>query len=103
MTTEYLSANKRLVDVFRSQRDTEMYLYVDKQQGLSRVPAELQEKFGRAELALSLLLEPSRKLARANAVQVLQAITEQGFYLQLPPLPTQEMAQISLQNSKLER
>lgn len=101
--TEYLNANKRFVDVFRSSREEEMYLYVDKKEGLSRVPPELLEKFGRAELALSLVLEPTRKLARADAARVLEDIQNRGFYLQLPPRPEQEMAQVSIQNSKLER
>ena len=101
--TEYFNASKRFIDIFRSSREDEMYLYVDKKEGLSRVPAELLEKFGRAELALSMVLEPTKKLARADAAKVLAEIESRGFYLQLPPRPEQEMAQVSIQNSKLER
>lgn len=101
--TDYLHANKRLIEIYRSSREEEMYLYVDKKEGLSRVPAELMEKFGRANLALSMILEPTKKLARADATRVLEDIQNRGFYLQLPPRPEQEMAQVSIQNSKLER
>lgn len=101
--TDYLHANKRFVEIYRSSREDEMYLYVDKKEGLSRVPAELMERFGRAELALSLILEPTKKLARADAARVLEDIQHRGFYLQLPPRPDQEMMQVSIQNSKLER
>ena len=34
-----------------------------------------------------LQLAPGKKLARADAEQVLAAIDEQGFYLQMPPGP----------------
>lgn len=75
----------RLVQVFRSSRREEMYLYVDRAEGLKRVPAELLERFGRAEPAMTLRLEPGRRLARADAAQVLEAIEERGYFLQLPP------------------
>ena len=39
------------------------------------------------EPVMLLQLAPGRKLARADAQQVLAAIEEQGFYLQMPPTP----------------
>lgn len=74
-----------LCDVYRSARVEGMYLYVAKQEGLSRVPEALMKRFGRAELAMGLMLTPARTLARADVVQVMQAIESQGFYLQMPP------------------
>ena len=62
-----------------------MYLYVDKQEGIERVPEALLAQFGTPEEAFTLLLSADRTLARANAVEVLAAIDEQGFYLQMPP------------------
>lgn len=76
-----------LCDVYRSARHDGMYLYVARGHGLGRVPAPLRERFGRAELALSLRLTPERRLARAEAGDVLAAIERRGFYLQLPPRP----------------
>jgi len=60
-------------------------LYVNKTDGLSRVPEELLTRFGKPELAMNLLLDAHRKLARADAAKVLLAVKDQGFYLQLPP------------------
>ena len=74
-----------LCDVYRTGRQEEMYLYVARQEGLSRVPEALLDRFGAPELALTLLLEPGRQLARAAAERVIEAIQDQGFYLQLPP------------------
>lgn len=78
---------KRLVTVFRSRRVADMYLYVDKEVGLERVPHALMQRFGKAEFAMELELGPERRLARADASVVLRSIEEAGYYLQLPPPP----------------
>jgi hypothetical protein len=72
-------------DVFKSVKHTDMYLYVRKEDGLDRVPAELIEKFGPREKALTFELTPDRKLAREDARKVLANIDEHGYHLQLPP------------------
>ena len=77
----------RTVSVFRSRRNADMYLFVDKTDGLARVPDALKDRFGPPELAMELELTPERRLARAKATEVLRAIHENGFYLQLPPRP----------------
>lgn len=76
---------KRLVQIFRSTRKEEMYLYVDKANGLADVPESLLARFGEPAAVMSLMLDPDRKLARANAAEVLEQIEAQGFYLQMPP------------------
>ncbi len=76
---------KRLCEVFRSSRKAEMYLYVDRARGLEDVPEALLQQFGEPVSVLLLLLEPGRKLARADAGDVLAGIERQGFYLQMPP------------------
>ena len=40
--------------------------------------------FGKPEFALEFELTPERKLAAADALEVLNNISEQGFYLQMP-------------------
>lgn len=101
MNDSYQHDNKRLVEIFRSSREADCYLYVDKKEGLARVPQELLDRFGKPESAMILLLEPTRKLARAEAGKVLDSIHDQGFYLQLPPLPDQEMFAVRASNNKL--
>lgn len=101
--TAYQHSLKRLVDIFRSPREEGLYLYVDREQGLAPVPDALLVRFGKPSHAMTLLLEPGRKLARAEALQVLQSIESQGYYLQLPPLPDQDMFALRAQNHKLAR
>lgn len=75
----------RLVKVYKTRRKADLYLYVDFSEDLARVPDSLLERFGPAELALSLTLSPDRQLARVDAAEVLAAIAESGYFLQMPP------------------
>jgi len=94
---------KTLCDIYRSPRREEMYLYVDKREGLARVPEKLLAMFGKPRHLTTLLLSPEKKLARADAVRVLEELDARGYYLQLPPVQDDEMRAIAAQNSKLQR
>lgn len=74
-----------LCTVYRGSREPETYLYVDRREGLERVPPELLARFGTLTEVMTLKLTAQRKLARARAPQVLAAIADKGYYLQLPP------------------
>tara|TARA_A100001391_G_C4912850_1_gene236947 strand:- start:86 stop:373 length:288 start_codon:yes stop_codon:yes gene_type:complete len=78
-----------LIEVFSSQRKEEMYLYVEKAVGTKEVPEALMQQFGDARSVMTLMLDPDRRLARVKATEVLAAIAEQGFFLQMPPTPEQ--------------
>ncbi len=73
--------------VYRSSRRQEMYLYVDKAEGLERIPELLLRQFGEPEAVMLVHLDGKRRLARADADEVVRKIREQGFYLQMPPGP----------------
>ncbi|MGM0833172.1 YcgL domain-containing protein [Halomonas qinghailakensis] len=78
-------SEKLLCEILKSSRKDEMYLYIDKQKGLSSVPEALMETFGKPVPVLTMILTADKKLARVNAADVMSAIQEQGFYLQMPP------------------
>jgi uncharacterized protein YcgL (UPF0745 family) len=80
---------KCLCQVFKSPSKQETYLYVDKARGLADVPDTLMQQFGEPEPVMILLLDSGRKLARADVEEVLNCITQQGYYLQMPPTPAQ--------------
>ena len=94
---------KLLCDIYRSPRKDEMYLYVQKQDGVSKVPENLRELFGTPVHVTTMLITPERKLARADVHKVMNALQEQGYYLQMPPVQDDEMRAIAAQNSKLPR
>ncbi|MEM6050163.1 YcgL domain-containing protein [Erwinia sp. P7711] len=71
--------------IYRSSKRDQTYLYVEKKDDFSRVPAELLQGFGKPQLAMLLPLDGSKKLANADLTKVKAALEEQGFYLQVPP------------------
>ncbi|MDT0502386.1 MULTISPECIES: YcgL domain-containing protein [unclassified Halomonas] len=85
MSDDRMSGDRLLCQVFKSSRKEEMYLYVDKREGTERVPGPLLERFGKPVPAMTLILSPEKRLGRASAVEVMQAIRDNGFYLQMPP------------------
>ena len=78
-----------------------MYLYVEKTAGLKSVPEALLHRFGSPQSVMTMLLKPGQRLASTSADNVLAAIEQQGFYLQLPPSADAEMQAMASQNSKL--
>ena len=55
-----------------------MYLYVQKDKPFSELPEALTKQFGYPHLAMTLVLTPDRKLARANARNVIRGIQQNG-------------------------
>lgn len=76
---------KRLCSIYKSPRKNEMYLYVNKQEALTRVPEALLAAFGTPRHAFDLVLSPERQLAREDINKVLANLESQGFHLQMPP------------------
>jgi uncharacterized protein YcgL (UPF0745 family) len=75
----------KLVEVFKSSKKPETYLYVERGAQFAELPDGLQTVFGDPQPVLSLKLTPERQLARYTGAEVLEAIEKQGFFLQLPP------------------
>ena len=96
---------KIICQIYRSPKEEGMYLYVKKEEGLTKVPDELLALFGKPQPAMVLLLKAEKKLARVSVEKVLENLVSQGFYLQLPPRSEEdsEMMQMRAQNSKLSR
>jgi uncharacterized protein len=94
---------KVICQIFRSPKEEGMYLYVKKDEGITKVPEELLKLFGKPLPAMVLLLTPEKKLARVSVEKVVESLETQGYYLQLPPRNEQdpEMAQMRAFNSKL--
>lgn len=74
-----------ICSVYLSSRKDGMYLYVDKRDGLNKVPDALIEMFGQAKHVMDIPLTAERKLARVDSEKVLAELADKGFYLQMPP------------------
>ena len=76
-----------LCAIYKSIRKHQTYLYIAKRDDFSAVPEALLTQFGVPQLVSLLKIEKNTKLAMANANNVLSAIINEGYYLQLPPPP----------------
>ncbi|HET8705735.1 MAG TPA: YcgL domain-containing protein [Pseudomonadales bacterium] len=74
-----------ICSIYRSPKRDEMYLYVAKQDQLSRVPEELLTLFGTPTHVMDMPLTEKRQLARVETAKVLAALEENGYFLQMPP------------------
>ena len=73
-----------LVEIFKGDKKEEMYLYVDQKKGLQKVPEDLLASFGRIESVMVLPMTQDKKLARVKASDVLEGISKEGYFLQMP-------------------
>ena len=85
--------------IYRSPKRDQTYLYVEKKDDFSRVPAELLQGFGKPQLAMVLPLDGSKRLANADQAKVNTALLEQGYYLQVPP-PMESLLKMHLEKGK---
>lgn len=74
---------REFVSVFRSSRKADTYIFVRRGQKWDELPEGLRGIFGQPVHAMDLLLTPEKKLARTTGKQVLEAIEEKDFFLQL--------------------
>ena len=83
---------KTITDIYRSPKKEGLYLYVKKDQDLTELPEALIKQFGKPEFSMRIVLTKDKKLARANADEVMQSLEDKKFYLQMPPTDVQPQA-----------
>lgn len=83
--TQSSDNQKILCSIYRSPKHEGMYIYVPKKELFEQVPEVLMKKIGTPGHVMDLLLTPDRTLARVDVKEVMSKISEQGFYLQMPP------------------
>ena len=71
--------------IYRSNKQKGMYLYLKDKDDFSKVPASLLTLLGDMDFTFEFDLSKSRKLVRAEASEVLRIMTENGYFLQMPP------------------
>lgn len=77
--------NRKFVRVYKTAKREQLYLYVDRQEDLKRVPDALLEQFGKPQVAMEILVDESKQLAQLDGDKLLKEIADKGFYLQMPP------------------
>lgn len=81
--------------IYRSPKKEEMYLYLLDKDGFEELEDSLQKVFGTPEFVMVLNLDKRDTLARVDIQAVREALSDQGYYLQMPPRP-EDLADRSL-------
>jgi uncharacterized protein len=76
---------KYLYAIYKSLKRSDYYLYVRADEKLTRVPELLLAQLGQLSLVMTIPLSPERLLANASTETVINAISQSGYYLQMPP------------------
>lgn len=71
--------------VYRCARKADTYLYLKSGIDTGDLPEGLLELLGELTQFLSLDLDRNSKLAQVSAEDVVAALEEQGFFIQMPP------------------
>lgn len=71
--------------IYKGHKRPNDYLYVEREDDFTRIPQALLDIMGELRLVISLELSAERKLAQADVAQVMRQLSEQGYYLQIPP------------------
>ena len=71
--------------VYKSFKQFDYFLFVEKEDEFARVPDGLRQLLGVLEKIMDLELDENRNLAQADVLVVMQQIVERGYYLQMPP------------------
>ncbi|MCC5852528.1 MAG: YcgL domain-containing protein [Alkalimonas sp.] len=79
--------------VYKSLKKEQTYLYIERRDDFSNVPEALLATFGTPQLVTLIDLNKRTSLAQADLSKVKAALTEQGYYLQLPPPPEDLLAE----------
>ena len=74
-----------LCAIYKSPKKANTYLFVKTRDDFSDVPAALIKTFGSPILVTLVNLATKEKLGFADLQKVESKLTEQGYYLQLPP------------------
>ncbi len=73
--------------IYRSPKKEQTYLYIRQKDQFQDVPEALMATFGKPMLVMVVNLANRQKLASVNIDKVKSALSDTGYYLQLPPPP----------------
>jgi len=71
--------------IYKGTKKEHTYIYICEKDKFDDIPDILMNSLGELEFIMELDLFPEKKLAQANAEEVIDKLNTQGFYLQLPP------------------
>lgn len=91
------------VTIYRSSVKDGLYVYINSESTLESLPDAVKKQLGDPEIAMELDLDKNRKLSNADASDVLDAIENQGCYVQMPRDIEAMLAQVSGKRTSPEK
>lgn len=73
------------IRVLAGKRKPDTYLYISADAETEDLPAELLVLLGELREVITLDITPERQLATCTGAEVLEALANAGYYLQMPP------------------
>lgn len=74
-----------MCSIYKSAKRPDTYLYIPFDSKFDELPETLVAMWGEPELVMHLDLEKKDKLALADITEVKSKVSEEGYYLQMPP------------------
>jgi len=94
-----MDLKNKLLSVYKTAKQDDMYLYTRKHSGLKELPDGLRSIFGTPVHVMDILLTPKRKMGRVDKDELEKQIRTQGFYLQLPEVKDEYMLDLDKDTS----
>ncbi|ALS35169.1 hypothetical protein PTRA_b0737 [Pseudoalteromonas translucida KMM 520] len=87
-----------LTAVYKSKKKADSFLFVEKRDDFTKVPEPLMAMFGQPKYVMLINLAKREVLGTADLETVKEALTEKGYYLQIPPPQENLLSQLRKEN-----
>ena len=87
-----------LTAVYKSKKKADTFLFVEKRDDFDKVPEPLMAMFGQPLFVMIINLAKREHLGGSDLEAVKGALSDQGYYLQLPPPEQNLLSQLRKEN-----
>lgn len=87
-----------LTAVYKSKKKADTFLFIEKRDDFSKVPEPLMTMFGQPQYVMIINLAKRTQLGVADLDTLKQSLSDQGYYLQIPPPEENLLSQFRKQN-----
>ena len=89
-----------LTAVYKSKKKADTFLFIEKRDDFSKVPEPLMAMFGQPQYVMIINLAKRTQLGVADLDTLKQSLSDQGYYLQIPPPEENLLSQLkNMKNS----
>ncbi|NWL17284.1 YcgL domain-containing protein [Pseudoalteromonas sp. Scap03] len=87
-----------LTAVYKSKKKADTFLFIEKRDDFSKVPEPLMAMFGQPQYVMIINLAKRTQLGVADLDTLKQSLSDQGYYLQIPPPEENLLSELRKQN-----